>query len=123
MLLLLDEVEKPTWEAFPRTMQTELRGPSDGDQAPVKPAPASRSPLPRLLPDLGAVCHSILVARRDEATTRAFINCRLRGSTVQFSDAEIAQLHRESGGLPRALETAAFERFRQKRAGPDRAWH
>ena len=124
LLLLLDEIEKMTWDGFSHNLRAELRGLAEGEHAPFKLALVARSPLDRLFPDselntspLAGICQQINVEPWDNATVREFIQQRLRGTPVHFSDGEIELLVRSSNGLPLRLMQAAFNLYRTKTSG------
>jgi type II secretory pathway predicted ATPase ExeA len=124
LLLLLDEIEKMTWDGFSHNLRAELRGLAEGECAPFKLVLVARSPLDRLFPDseldtspLAGICQQINVEPWDNATVREFIQQRLRGTPVRFSDDEIKHLFETSNGLPLRLMQAAFNLYRMKTSG------
>ncbi len=124
LLLLLDEIEKMTWDGFSHNLRAELRGLAEGEHAPFKLALVARSPLDRLFPDselntspLAGICQQINVKPWNDATARAFIQQRLSGTPVHFSDDEIERLVQISNGLPLRLMQAAFNLYRTKTSG------
>jgi len=124
LLLLLDEIEKMTWDGFSHNLRAELRGLAEGECAPFKLVLVARSPLDRLFPDselntspLAGICQQINVKPWNNATAREFIQQRLRGTPVHFSDGEIELLVRSSNGLPLRLMQAAFNLYRTKTSG------
>jgi len=124
LLLLLDEIEKMTWDGFSHNLRAELRGLAEGECAPFKLALVARSPLDRLFPDsdrntspLAGICQQIPVKTWDDATARAFIQQRLSGTPVRFSDDEIKHLVLSSNGLPLRLMQSAFNLYRTKTSG------
>jgi hypothetical protein len=121
LLLLLDEIEKMTWDGFSHNLRAELRGLAEGEHAPFKLALVARSPLDRLFPDselntspLAGICQQINVKPWNNATARTFIQQRLSGTPVHFSDGEIELLVRSSNGLPLRLMQSAFNLYRTK---------
>jgi len=124
LLLLLDEIEKMTWDGFSHNLRAELRGLAEGEHAPFKLALVARSPLDRLFPDselntspLAGICQQINVKPWNNATAREFIQQRLSGTPVHFSDGEIELLVRSSNGLPLRLMQSAFNLYRTKTSG------
>lgn len=124
LLLLLDEIEKMTWDCFSHNLRAELRGLAEGEHAPFKLVLVARSPLDRLFPDselntspLAGICQQINVKPWDNATVREFIQQRLSGTPVHFSDGEIELLVRSSNGLPLRLMQSAFNLYRTKTSG------
>jgi hypothetical protein len=59
------------------------------------------------------ICLPLAVPPFDPGAARDFIQQRLRGTNVTFSDAQIAQLIAESGGHPVRLQRAAAELYRE----------
>jgi hypothetical protein len=124
LLLLLDEIEKMTWDGFSHNLRAELRGLAEGECAPFKLVLVARSPLDRLFPDselntspLAGICQQINVKPWNNATAREFIQQRLRGTPVHFSDDEIKHLVLSSNGLPLRLMQSAFNLYRTKTSG------
>jgi len=124
LALLLDEIEKMTWDGFSHRLRAELRGLAEGEHAPFKLALAARSPLDRLFPDsdqhtspLAGICRQINVKPWHNAPARTFIQQRLRGTPAHFSDGEIELLVRSSNGLPLRLMQSAFNLYRTKTSG------
>ena len=126
-VLCLDEVEKMSWDGFTRNLRSQLRGLADGSNAPLTLVFASRSPLGHQFPDspefdspLAGICRQLDVLPFSEATTRAFLNDRLSGTGVKFSEAEIVRLFVETQGHPARLQEHAADlyRLKQNRSNP-----
>lgn len=124
VLLMLDEIEKMTWDGFSHNLRAELRGLAEGEDAPFKLVLVARSPLDRLFPDsdrltspLANICQPITVSRWDEATARAFVNQRLSSTPVRFSDDDLARLYQICRGLPCTLVQEAFKLYRSRTTG------
>ena len=120
-VLCLDEVEKMSWDGFTKNLRSQLRGLADGDNAPLTLAIASRSPLASLFPDspeldspLAGICRQLDVLPFSEKITRAFLNNRLSGTGVKFSEAEIVRLLVETKGHPAHLQQLAADLYRSK---------
>jgi len=119
-LVALDEVERMSRKGFTRNLRDQLRGLSGDSSAPLKLAMVSSAPLDRIFPDgkdyspLAGICQQILVGPWDIATAREFFLERLRTTSVTFSEAEMEQIFRESGGIPRELMLIAFQLFNRK---------
>jgi hypothetical protein len=120
-ILCLDEIENMRKTSFSGDEREELRGFAEGD-APFKLVIASRLPLDQLFPDssmvtspLANVCPPLQVPPFTLSEARAFVEERMRGKAVVFSEAEIEVLTRQSGGNPGALQRAAAALFEQKR--------
>ncbi|MGK7901122.1 MAG: CHAT domain-containing protein [Hormoscilla sp.] len=118
-ILCIDEIEKMTrQEHFTGDERSELRGLAEGDNAPFKLAIASRSPLNALFPDsddmtspLDNICRQLNVGPFSEKEAREFLNHRLRGTGVFFTDREIDELVQKSECHPARLQEAAAELY------------
>ncbi len=122
ILLILDEIEKITWDGFTRNLRATLRGLAEGDDAPLKLALAARTPLDRLFPDsegdtspLAGICQQIDVRPWDAATACDYLRARLQGTGVRFAPAEIERLLVNSAGHPQRLTRLAFDLYQRKR--------
>ncbi|NJL06744.1 MAG: ATP-binding protein [Chloroflexaceae bacterium] len=121
-ILCLDEIEKMQRDRFSVELREELRGLADGRTAPLTLVVASNVPLAELFPDklgetspLANICSPLTVPPFTPDEARAFLLTRLAGTGVQFADAEIAELLRQSaGGHPARLHAAAVALYRQK---------
>ncbi|MDY6805278.1 MAG: AAA family ATPase [Cyanobacteriota bacterium] len=117
LLLLLDEVEKMTWDGFTNNIRSELRGLAEGSNAPLRLVVAARSSLDILFPDsegmtspFANICIEEKIGRWNEDTMRGFISSRLNSPLlkpeakgVNFTEEEIARVMEESGGHPQKL--------------------
>ena len=117
-ILCLDEVEKMAHGHFTGDERSELRGLSEGEDAPFTLLIASRSPLEQLFPDspvltspLAGICTRFAVNRFSPEVARGFVVSRLQGTGVSFTRAEMDNLISETGGHPRELQTAAAALF------------
>lgn len=122
ILLALDEVEKMTWEGFTNNLRAELRGLTEDNNAPLKLALATSTPLDRLFPDseggtspLAGICLQIDLRPWEIATALEFLLGRLKLTSVTFSDAEMQHIFRVSSGIPQRLMCQAFSLYHQKR--------
>ena len=121
-VVCLDEVEKMSWkEHFTRNLRSQLRGLADGADAPLTLVIASRSPLAHLFPDspeldspLVGLCLKLDVLPFSEPITQAFLNDRLSGTGVKFSESEIVRLWVETKGHPARLQEYAADLYRLK---------
>ncbi|KST65831.1 CHAT domain-containing protein [Mastigocoleus testarum] len=111
-LLLLDEIEKMTWEGFTNQVRGQLRGLANGRDAPLRLVVAASTSLDRLFPDsheLGMVspfqniCLEEEIELWDEATVRDFINERLGNNPIRFTETEIARIIESCGGHPKKI--------------------
>lgn len=112
LLLMLDEVEKMTWDGFSRQIRAHLRGLAEGAEAPLRLIFASCESLYELFKDaedegmtspLAGICLEEKLQPWDEATAEAFIHHRLKPTQIRFSQAEITDLITTSGGHPQKL--------------------
>ena len=119
-ILCLDEIQKlARKEHFSGDESIELRGLAYGADKPFKLVLASQKPLQDLFPDssfrtspLAGMCQTIEVkpfATIREA--RSFLDPRLQGTGVDFSDDNIRELLDKSGGYPAALLREAADLY------------
>jgi type II secretory pathway predicted ATPase ExeA len=120
-LLILDEIEKMTWEGFSRNLRAALRGLAEGSDAPLKLALAARTPLDRLFPDsegntspLAGICLQIDLRPWSAETARAYLDDRLKAGGARFTPEEIERLLQTSGGHPARLTRLAFDLYARK---------
>ncbi len=119
-ILCLDEIEKMTRkEHFTGDERTDLRGLADGADTPLTLVIASRSRLDHLFPDspvknspLANICRTIPVKPFSTKVTRDFLNHRLEGTGVQFTDNQMEKLWEKSQGNPGRLQDEAFQLYR-----------
>jgi DNA-binding Xre family transcriptional regulator len=127
LLLLLDEVEKMTWDGFTNQVRGQLRGLAEGNNAPLRLVVAACTSLDTLFPDsqdknmtspFKGICIEETLKQWDEKTSREFIVSRLQASwltpvagPVNFTEAEIAELIAESGGYPQKLMQLCYQTY------------
>jgi DNA-binding Xre family transcriptional regulator len=127
LLLLLDEVEKMTWDGFTNQVRGQLRGLAEGNNAPLRLVVAACPSLDTLFPDsqdknmtspFKGICIEENLKQWDEKTSREFIVSRLRASwltpvaqPVNFTEEEIAGLIAESGGYPQKLMQLCYKTY------------
>lgn len=121
ILLALDEMERMTKKGFTRDVRDQLRGLAEGNDAPLKLAMVTSTPLDGLFPDsftggspLALICQQIRVDPWDFDTARRFLLDRLKEDSVTFSESEMEQLIQRSGGMPRQLVNHAYHLYLQK---------
>ena len=122
LLLILDEVEKMTWEGFNNQVRAQLRGlaSKSNRDAPLRLVIAADTPLNRLFSDSSIVspfeniCLEVSINRWDEATARAFIETRLASTPIRFSEEEIVEIIRESRGNPQQLMNLCHKTYANK---------
>ena len=123
-ILCLDQIEKLKDESnFTKDARTELRGLADGADMPLTLVIASRSPLNQLFPEssdqtspLYNLCRRMTIDSFDLNTTKRFIQSRLRGTGIQFSEEQIQQLWEISRGNPGKLQAEAQNLYEKLRA-------
>ncbi|MEG4058242.1 MULTISPECIES: AAA family ATPase [unclassified Microcoleus] len=127
LLLLLDEVEKMTWDGFTNQVRGQLRGLAEGNNAPLRLVVAACTSLDTLFPDsqdknmtspFKGICIEENLKQWDERISREFIISRLQASwltpvaqPVNFTEAEIAGLIGESGGSPQKLMQLCYQTY------------
>jgi len=127
LLLLLDEVEKMTWDGFTNQVRGQLRGLAEGNNAPLRLVVAACTSLDTLFPDskdknmtspFKGICIEEKLKQWDEEIRREFIASRLQASwltpvaqPVNFTEAEIAELIAESGGYPQKLMHLCYQTY------------
>jgi len=127
LLLLLDEVEKMTWDGFTNQVRGQLRGLAEGNNAPLRLVVAACTSLDTLFPDsqdknmtspFKGICIEENLKQWDEKISREFIVSRLQASwltpvagPVNFTEAEIAGLIAESGGYPQQLMQLCYKTY------------
>ncbi|MEM7553585.1 MAG: CHAT domain-containing protein [Cyanobacteria bacterium P01_A01_bin.84] len=112
LLLLLDEIEKMTWDGFTNQVRGQLRGLANGHDAPLRLVVAASTSLNQLFPDSNEIsmvspfqniCLEEQINLWDEATVRDFISYRLRNNPIQFAEAEITGIIQSCGGYPKEI--------------------
>ena len=127
LLLLLDEVEKMTWDGFTNQVRGQLRGLAEGNNAPLRLVVAACTSLDTLFPDsqdknmtspFKGICIEENLKQWDEEISREFIASRLQASwltpvaqPVNFTEAEIAELIAKSGGYPQKLMQLCYQTY------------
>lgn len=133
LLLILDEVEKMTWDGFTNNIRGQLRGLAEGMNAPLRLVVAACTSLDQLFPDsqdigmtspFTGVCIEYQLNRWDEQTIRDFIASRLNSpllkpehKTITFTEDDITELINQSEGHPQklmALCNQIFNRYLEK---------
>lgn len=126
-LLILDEVEKMTWDGFTNQVRGQLRGLAEGTDAPLRLVVTACNSLDTLFPDsqyknmtfpFKGICIEENLKRWDEKISRKFIASRLQADwltpvdkPVSFTEAEIAELIAESGGHPQKLMQLCYKTY------------
>ena len=119
-LLLLDEIEKMTWEGFTNQVRGQLRGLANGGDAPLRLVVAASTSLDRLFPDsheLGMVspfqniCLEEEIELWSEATVRDFIRDRLENNPIRFTESEITEIIESCGGHPKEIMQMCYRTY------------
>ncbi len=120
LLLILDEIEKMTWDGFTNQVRGQLRGLAEGKDAPLRLVVAASKSLDRLFPDsadgnmvspLSGICLEEIIKPWDDGITRSFIADRLQASSVQFAESEITRIIQVSRGNPREVVTLCYQHY------------
>lgn len=123
-IICLDEIEKMHNQSFSHDARDELRGLADGAGAPFTLVIASGTALDRLFPDedgrtspLYNICAALPITPFPPQVARAFLQSRLQGSGITFSNAEIDDIVQRSAGHPARLQEYAAELYRSRANG------
>lgn len=127
LLLIIDKVEKITWDSFTNQVREQLRGLAEGSNAPLRLVIASRTSLDDLFPDsqnLGmtspftGICIEYRLKKWNEQTIRDFIASRLNSplltpdyKNITFTEDEISELINKSEGHPQKLMALCNHKF------------
>lgn len=127
LLLILDEIEKMTWDGFTNQVRGQLRGLAEGTNAPLRLVVAACTSLDILFPDsqennmtspFKGICIEETLKRWDKEISREFIVSRLQADwlepvakPVSFTEDEIAELIDKSGGYPQKLMMFCYETY------------
>jgi hypothetical protein len=124
LLLILDEVEKMTWDGFTNNVRVQLRGLANkGSNPPLRLVVAACSSLDVLFPDSQSspfknICEEQNLKLWDEEICREFIDSRLKApwlkpvtNPVSFTEEKIARLIAESGGHPQKLMQLCYQTY------------
>jgi ABC-type branched-chain amino acid transport systems, ATPase component len=127
LLLMLDEVEKMTWNCFTNNMRGQLRSLAEGSNAPLRLVVAGCTCLDQLVPDsqgipmtspFTGICSPCNLEKWDEQTIRNFIKSRLNSpllkpeyQTITFTEDEINELINNSKGHPQKLMALSYQTF------------
>ena len=127
LLLILDEVEKMTWDGFTNNIRGQLRGLAEGMNAPLRLIVGACTSLDQLFPDsqdiwmtspFTGICIEYKLNRWDEQTICNFIKSRLNSpllkpeyKTITFTEDEIIELINNSQGHPQKLMALSYQTF------------
>lgn len=119
LLLLLDEADMMSWEGFTNPVRRQLRGLANGGEAPLRLVVAARKPLDQLFDDSGQVSPFENICLQEEMTSwdigfiRKFVQIRLEGTSLKFTEPELIKIVHESQGNPGKLMRICFELYRE----------
>ena len=120
ILLILDEIEKMTWDGFTNQVRGQLRSLAEGKDAPLRLVIAASKPLDRLFIDsaesnqvspLSGICQEIPIVAWSEDIIRAFIIDRLQLTSIDFSEANTQKIVQASRGKPREVMKLCHESY------------
>ena len=119
VLLLLDEVEKMTWDGFTQGIRSQLRGlAAEGSGSPLRLVIGASMSLDRLFPDsegnvspLKGICLEEALGGWDARLVRQLITERLVESPISFCSEEVEQIITETGGHPQQVMVACFRLY------------
>ena len=112
LLLILDEIEKMTWDGFTNQVRGQLRSLAEGGNAPLRLVIAASKSLDKLFVDsadgnrvspLSGVCQEQRITAWSEEVVRRFISDRLQPTSVVFSESDISSVVQASQGNPREV--------------------
>jgi Cdc6-like AAA superfamily ATPase len=121
-IVCVDEIERLANEKlFSRDVRSELRGLSEGQDAPLTLLIASRSPLDVLFPDsplqdspLANICRTKEIKPFSPQEVSDFIHSRLQPTKIRFTDEEIQTIWQTAQGHPARVQREAEKLFDQK---------
>jgi len=118
VLLLLDELEKMTWDGFTEQVRSQLRGLAEGGDAPLRLVVSASVTLGELFPDshgtvspLRNICLEEPLGLWDEGMVRSFVGARLMGTPVGFAEEEILRIVADAEGNPQRIMLACFRLY------------
>ncbi|WP_017302437.1 TIR domain-containing protein [Nodosilinea nodulosa] len=123
LLLILDEVERIVQDEFSRRVRDQLRGLSEGKDAPLRLVLAARDSLENLFPDsyddgmvspLHGICWEEQVQPWSAEMVHQFIDIRLASTPIRFSNNEITNIISICEGRPKDLMQLCNALFREK---------
>ena len=129
ILLLLDVVENMIYDWFTNQLRSQLRALANDIVPPLRLVVAASKPLDILFPDSGEktspfknICIEEYLESWNEETIRAFIESRLQTDFleqeyqgIKFSEDEILEIIKTSGGYPGKVMRLCYEQFERKK--------
>lgn len=118
VLLLLDEIEKMTWNGFTEQIRSQLRGLADGGEAPLRLVVSASVPLGELFTDSHGgvspfqnICLEQFLPGWDKTMIQRLITERLADTPISFNDEEMGQIIEETEGHPQRVMVACFQLY------------
>lgn len=120
ILLLLDEIERMTWDGFTNQVRDQLRSLAEGRNAPLRLVIAASKPLDKLFVDsadgrktspLSGICHEEIVAAWSESIVREFISDHLQPTSISFAEVDVSKIIQASEGNPRKVVRLCNEHY------------
>lgn len=120
LLLLIDELEKMTWDGFTSQVRGQLRGLAEGRDAPLRLVMAATKSLDQLFPDsvegnmvspFSGICIEERVGLWRDEVVREFVCDRLSQTPIKFSEADIQEIIQKSQGQPREIVKLAYRYY------------
>ncbi|NEQ73548.1 MAG: AAA family ATPase [Okeania sp. SIO2C9] len=129
ILLLLDVVENMSYDWFTNQLRSQLRALANDIVPPLRLVVAASKRLDILFPDSGDktspfknICIEEYLEPWNEETIRAFIESRLQADfleqeyqEIKFSEDEILEIIKTSGGYPIEVMRLCYEKFEKKK--------
>ncbi|NEP79982.1 MAG: ATP-binding protein [Okeania sp. SIO3B3] len=129
ILLLLDVVENMIYDWFTNQLRSQLRALANDIVPPLRLVVAASKPLDILFPDSGDktspfknICIEEYLEPWNEETICAFIESRLHADFleqkyqgIKFSEDEISEIIKTSGGYPGKVMRLCYEQFERKK--------
>ncbi|MEA5469218.1 AAA family ATPase [Spirulina sp. 06S082] len=122
VLLLLDKVEQLREHWFDDGVRNQLRAwANSGVRSPLRLVVAAHRPLTELFEDSGMdspfanICHELQLQPWDAVTVQGFIEDRLAGTGVQFTEEETEEIIAKSGGIPSQVMLFCYECYEDYR--------
>ncbi|MEM8640461.1 MAG: trypsin-like peptidase domain-containing protein [Cyanobacteria bacterium P01_G01_bin.54] len=122
ILLLLDEVERMTQDWFTRPVRQQFRGlANSGSSSSLRLVVTAQSSLNQLFKDSGQdspfqeICQELALEPWSKKVTKNFIQLRLAGTAIRFTDEEIFEIINQSGGIPSQVVQGCYQVYERYR--------
>ncbi len=112
LLLMLDEIEKMTWDGFTNQVRGQLRSLAEGQDASLRLVIAASKPLDKLFIDstggnmtspLSGICQEKPLSAWSDSIIREFVAARLQPTSISLSEEHILKIIQASRGKPREV--------------------